>query len=160
MSKKILTSTSIGLLIILVVLMANFGVVFAARGQKSKTASLNYANIGMANLANIEGQPDVGFGFFDKMKKSTQGGADCLDIFGPDFMGIVTDSQTYKEFYDDVWFMIFPEAILVDDDDLEICAGRLTPHARQMSHWHLDDAKAPRAGAGQELGVNHRAVRD
>ena len=120
MNKKILTSTSIGLMIILVILMANFGVVYAARGPKSKTASLNYANIGMADLAGIDGQPDVGFGFFDKKKTSTQGAADCLDLFGPDFVGIVTDSQTYKDFYDDVWFMIFPEAILVDEDDLEI----------------------------------------
>lgn len=107
-------------MIILVILMANFGVVYAARGPKSKTASLNYANIGMADLAGIDGQPDVGFGFFDKKKTSTQGAADCLDLFGPDFVGIVTDSQTYKDFYDDVWFMIFPEAILVDEDDLEI----------------------------------------
>ncbi len=120
MNKKILTSTSIGLMIILFVLMATFGVVFAARGPKSKTASLNYANIGMADLIGIDGQPDVSFGFFDKKKTSTQGAADCLDIFGPDFVGIVTDSQTYKEFYDDVWFLIFPEAILVDDDELEI----------------------------------------
>ena len=46
MNKKILTSTSVVLMIALIVLMANFVLVFAVRGPKSKTASLNYANIG------------------------------------------------------------------------------------------------------------------
>ncbi|MBN2259716.1 MAG: hypothetical protein JW702_04190 [Clostridiales bacterium] len=120
MNKKILTSTLIGLIIVLIVLMANFGLVFAARGPKSKTASLNYANIGIANIAGIEGQPDISFGCFDKKKASTQGAADCFDIFGPDFMGIVTDSQNYKDLYDEVFAGIFPPAMLVDEDQLEI----------------------------------------
>jgi hypothetical protein len=125
--KKILKSISIGMTVLFIVLMANSSLVLAARGPKSKTASLNYANIGAAGIEGIVGQPNLGFGFFDKLKKSTQGAGDCLDIFASDpvtgdsvFVGIVTDSITYKDFYDDVWFLIFPEAILVEDDELEI----------------------------------------
>jgi len=106
--------------ILFIVLMANSSLVLAVRGPKSKTASLHYSNIGTAGINGIEGQPNLGFGFFDKQEKSTQGAGDCLDIFGPDFIGIVTDSETYKEFYDDVWKFIFPPAILVDEDELEV----------------------------------------
>ena len=133
MNRKILTSTSIVLMIVLIVLIANFGVVFAIRGKKSKTASLNYANIGTTPMLDPAVEGVLLFGFFDKMKKSTQGAADCLDILllipgDPSVptedvivpFGIVTDSETFQAFYAEVWGPIFPPAALVDEEVLEI----------------------------------------
>jgi hypothetical protein len=117
-------------MIVLIVLMANFGLVFAIRGPKSKTASLNYANIGTTAIPSDSPGKLLLFGFFDKMKKSTQGAADCLDILLLDLtttppsystVGLATDSETYEEFYAEIWGGAFPPAALVDEDVLEIC---------------------------------------
>jgi hypothetical protein len=129
---KIRKSILIGITILFIVLMANSSLVLAVRGPKSKTASLNYANIGTAVMIDDQGQTLL-FGLFDKMKKSTQGAADCLDILllipgDPNDptddvivpFGIVTDSETYEAFYAEVWTPIFPPAALVDEEVLEI----------------------------------------
>ncbi|KON32665.1 MAG: hypothetical protein AC479_07060 [miscellaneous Crenarchaeota group-6 archaeon AD8-1] len=127
MKNKFLKSTSIGLMIILLVLIANSSVVLAAAGPKSKTASLHYADIGTASINGIAGQPNLGFGCFDKKKTSGPGSADCIDIFGQDpttgnyvVLGIATDSEEYKSFYDEVFADVFPPATLLEEEELEV----------------------------------------
>lgn len=127
MKKKILKSTSTGLIIILFVLMANSSAVLAAAGPKSKIASLHYADIGTAAIEGIEGQSNLGFGLFDKFKRSSLGAADCIDIFGTDpetgayvVLGIATDSENYKNFYDEIFAGLFPPATLLEEDELEV----------------------------------------
>jgi hypothetical protein len=125
MNKKILTLTSIGLLLTFCVLVASFSLV-VANGSKNNSDSLHYANIGTASLM-LAGHPDISFGFFDKMRWSDLGAADILDIFvidhntgAPILFGIITDNEDYKEFYDEVFAGVFPPAIVVEPDEFEV----------------------------------------
>jgi len=105
--------------------MANLSTVLAAKGPKDKTAVLNYQNMG---IVNIEWSDDLnlGFGLFDKMIPSTLGAADCFDFFGTNdagdlvALGVATDSEEYANFYDEVFAGLFPPAILLEEDELEI----------------------------------------
>ena len=116
------------MMIIFVVLMANSSLVSAAAGQKSKTATLNFADIGMATIVGIEDQPPVlMFGCFDKKEPSGPGVADCMDIFGINpatgdiiAVGLATDSANYQSFYRVAFAGFFPPAQLLEEDQLEV----------------------------------------
>jgi hypothetical protein len=85
------------------------------------------ANIASTTL-ELRTQPMIIMGFLDKLKTSDLGASDCFDIWVLNddaeviVMGIITDNQDYKDFYDDVWYLIFPEdnIIKVEEDDFNI----------------------------------------
>ena len=96
-----------------------------AKGPKNTPAIMHSANIAIIEF-DI-GDLTIGFGLFDKMKSADLGEADCFDFFVFDnviedyvMAGVVTDSEDYQEFYDEVFAGLFPPAVIVDPEVLNV----------------------------------------